>query len=320
MGLAYIGCITELHPIAKADRIESAVVVCGGGGKWSGVVKKGDFSLGDKCTAILQDAVCPPGDERWPFLESSGWRVRMARFRGAPSECVIIKGSNDLPIGTDVTETLGIKKYEKVMPVGMAGEAVGPFPSFIPKTDEPNFQTVPHLVEALRWKPFVATVKVDGSSGTAYRRGDHFGVCSRNLELRDGNNAYWSVAKKHGLHERLADGYAIQYEVAGPGIQKNPLGLSQVTGFAFSAWSSERADYLSDAELRGMCDALGMPVVEQALHGDCFDYSDDEIRVLAQGVYANGQQREGVVFRAADGARHVNERVSFKAINLLYKD
>ena len=75
-------------------------------------------------------------------MKSHKWRVRMAKFKGVPSECVIVPGAPDMPPGTDMTEALGVTKHEKPVPAGMGGDAVGAFPSFLPKTDEPNFQTV----------------------------------------------------------------------------------------------------------------------------------------------------------------------------------
>ena len=86
--LSYIGKILEIWPIDGADFIESATVVCGEGGKWRGVVKKGAFKEGDICTVYLPDAIVCASEELM-FLKDSGWRVRMRRFRGTPSEVVI---------------------------------------------------------------------------------------------------------------------------------------------------------------------------------------------------------------------------------------
>lgn len=44
---SYLGKIMSLAPIMDADRIEAATVVAGIGGKWNGVVKKGEFKQGD---------------------------------------------------------------------------------------------------------------------------------------------------------------------------------------------------------------------------------------------------------------------------------
>ena len=113
--LAVVGRIASLSPIAGADRIELAVADCGEAGQWTGVVAIGLHS-DDLVTVFLQDAVLPP-DPRWAFMEKSRWRVRLARFKGVPSECVIVTGAPDVQPGTDLTEALGVTKYEKPVPV-----------------------------------------------------------------------------------------------------------------------------------------------------------------------------------------------------------
>ena len=84
--MAVIGHIVETASIEGADRIQQAVVECGASGKWTGVVGK-DMAVGDTVTVFLQDAVLPP-NPRWAFMEKHHWRVRMARFKGVPSECL----------------------------------------------------------------------------------------------------------------------------------------------------------------------------------------------------------------------------------------
>ena len=54
-GLVYVGKIVLLEDIPNAHFIKSATVVCGKGGKWRGVVRKSDFSKGDKCLVYLPD-------------------------------------------------------------------------------------------------------------------------------------------------------------------------------------------------------------------------------------------------------------------------
>lgn len=319
-GLAYAGIIQALHPIENADRLELAMVDCQGGGQWSGVVAKGQFLAGQGCVAILQDAVVPQTEE-FDFLKKQKYRVKMLRLRGVPSECVIVPLPAGSMPGDDVTEQLGIQKYEKVLHGQIAGDELGQFPSFIPKTDEPNFQTARRLIRALYGRPYVVTVKADGSSGTAYRKGDHFGVCSRRLELKEGNDAYWQVAKRYSLRDRLDDGLALQFEVVGPGIQKNPLGLKEVDGLGFNVWSMKDHDHLPFRAAEKVFNDLGMSTVEHFSSFDSFTMSDDEMRSLAESItYPNGSPAEGIVIRALDGSRHLNERISFKVINLKYKD
>jgi RNA ligase (TIGR02306 family) len=310
--VAVVGKITEIRPIEGADFIQAASVVCGAAGKWSGVVGK-DVEPGDLVTVFLQDALLPP-NERWAFMEKHHWRVRMARFKGVPSECLILKGAPDLPVGTDIAESLGVTKFEKPMPMGMQGEFIGAFPALIPKTDEPNFQTVPEMVERMRTEPWYATEKADGTSCTAYNDDAGLHVCSRNWELKEGNNAYWHVARKYGL-ERLRQGLALQFEVVGPGIQANPMGLKELEARAFTLRDIREHRYMPRLDLERECAALGIPLARLISTSNLAAPADDDaLRALAQIKYPNGKHGEGIVIRALDSSW------SFKVINLLYKD
>lgn len=201
--LAVVGHIIETTAIEGADIIQQAAVGCGPSGKWQGVVGKG-MAVGDVVTVFLQDALLPP-DPRWAFMEKHHWRVRMACFKGVPSECLIVPGAPDMPPGTDLTGALGVVKREKPIPAAMTGDAEGAFPNFIPKTDEPNFQTVPEFVERLANDDWYAAEKADGSSATAWVDADGvLRVCSRNWELREytasgAGNSYWRAARGCGL-------------------------------------------------------------------------------------------------------------------------
>jgi hypothetical protein len=145
--LAVVGRIESVSSIPGADRIQQATVDCGPSGVWSGVVGK-DIVLGQVVTVFLQDALLPP-DERWAFMEKMKWRVRMCRFKGVPSECLIVPGAPNITIGTDMTKALGVTKYEKPIPAGSV-DILGNFPTWISRTDEDNFQRVPELVERMR--------------------------------------------------------------------------------------------------------------------------------------------------------------------------
>lgn len=323
MKLAVIGRVVETAKISGADRIQQAFVDCGDAGRWTGVVGK-DIEAGNMVTVFLQDAVLPP-DPRWAFMEKHKWRVRMARFKGVPSECVIIPVCFGLEsgidhVGADITEALGVTKYSKPIPAGMAGDAVGPFPSFIPKTDEPNFQAVPELVEELRGQPYEARMKCDGSSCTAWRDdGGELHVASRNWELREftatgAENVYWRAARLYDW-SKLPPGVAMQFEVVGPGVQGNPMGLSRVEGRAFTAYSYKEHKRLPNHRLALIASDVGIPLAPLIPMPPCFDLSDDHLRDLASVLkYHNGKPAEGVVIRSPD------QRISFKVISLNYKD
>lgn len=320
MGLVYIGKVLKIEDIPGADFIERLDVVCGKGGKWSGCAQKGQFQVGDLCQVYLQDSLLPQTDE-FAFMEKHKYRVRMMRLRGVPSECLIMPQTLIGQVGDDVTSLAGVERYVKPLPLGMGGEMVGAFPSFIPKTDEPNFQAVPELVEALWEQPFYATVKADGTSTTAYRLDDHFGVCSRNWEMRESDtNVQWHVANTYRLRDLLPDGIAVQWETVGPRIQNNPMGLKEPDGLLFDVWYIREHRYGTPTELAAIASLLQMDTVSILDCGKTFGMDDEQLRKYAEGRYPNGRQREGVVIRSMVERRVNGDRLSFKVLNLNYKD
>lgn len=320
--LAVVGKVIETHQIEGADFIKQAIVVCGDAGKWSGVVGL-TIQVGDLVTVFLQDAVLPP-NPAWAFMERFGWRVRMARFKGCPSECVILPlevedGSEPAEVGTDLTNWLGVTKHSKPIPESMTGVAAGDFPFFIPKTDEPNFQTVHDFTGLMERQAMVARVKYDGTSCTVWNDEDGMHVASRNLELKEfspsgASNAYWRVARMYDM-SKIPAGCALQFEVIGPGIQGNPLGLTELEGRAFTLHDYKLHQRCGDADLEAACENIGIPIAHPAfrLTEGCVLDADD-LRAMAQIKYPNGRHGEGLVFRSLDGL------VSFKTINLLYKE
>lgn len=319
--VAVIGEVSELMPIPFADRIQLAIVDCGEHGTWSGVVTK-DIEHETRVLVLLQDALLPES-ERWAFMSKHKWRVRMARFKGVPSECVVLPLSLDEAaqwgsIGINVGEHFGITKYSKPIPAEMAGRAKGNFPSFIPKTDEPNFQRVRDR-DQLMGCEWYASVKYDGTSCTAYVLEDaeaNLHVCSRNLELEDGDHLYANVARKYKL-VNMPEGLAIQFEIIGPGVQGNQLGLREHEIRIFTCYDvgdgKRMAKRLPAETLHRLCEAYGWPAAEVVATGRG-PLTNDELQKMAEIKYPNGRHGEGVVVRG------LQNEFSLKVINLLYKD
>lgn len=317
MKLAVIGVVFATNPIAGADRIHQATVDCADAGVWSGVVGK-DILVGAKVLVFLQDAILPQW-QRWSFMEKHKWRVRMARFKGVPSECVIVPAEGheaQLEPGTDLTESVGVIKHEKPIPAAIAGDVRGSFPSFIPKTDEENFQRIRDLETLMAGWDWVATLKYDGTSCTVWNDEEGMHVCSRNLELKEFSesgkgNVYWQAARKYGL-ERIPPGFALQFEVIGPGIQGNPLGLDELTIAVFTLHNIGDGERCHFGTLVHLCHQLELPMAEIVTSGHGY-IDHDNLRGLAElWRYPNGSQAEGIVVRS------INSNWSFKALNLSY--
>jgi RNA ligase (TIGR02306 family) len=246
--LATIRKIAAIEPIEGADAIEVAVV-----DGWKVVVKKGEFAVDSLAVYLEIDSWVPT--ELAPFLTKAGHfpkvfegvegeRLRTVKLRGQISQGLLlpIKSINafktlssgeddsfDLCPDFDVTERLGIIKWERPMNAQLAGMARGNFPALVPKTDQPRLQNeFKNLTKELEHS-WSVTEKLDGSSCTFYLdNGGVFHVCSRNLDLKeDDNNSFWKVAKKFNIEDIMRRnfmlGLAIQGEMIGEGIQGNQL-------------------------------------------------------------------------------------------------
>lgn len=325
--VAYIGKIVDIQSIPKADRIESATVVCGQDSKWMGTVQKDQFKVDDLVEVYLQDALLPEIED-FKFMEQYKYRVTMRRFKKVPSECLIMPMKLNMTkygiVGTSIDDIRGVTKYEKPVPACLSGLAKGNFPThLISKTDEPNFQTAGRLVKALHGCAFYTTIKADGSSGTIYKHGDHFGCCSRNLELKpDTDPIVWQLARRYDVEKKLPDDMAIQFEMIGPGIQGNKMGLSSIDMQVFNVWSIKERRYFDALEMFNFCVYYNLPTATVVDWGEIFEFKNSEaLRKHAEGKYAGTKnQREGLVFRPMTETKVGHQRLSFKVINLLYKD
>lgn len=236
--LATIRKIKELRPIPGADRIEVAVI-----DGWECIVSKEDgFKVGDLVVYIEIDSVLPDKPE-FEFMRKYKFRVKTIKLRGQVSQGlalpISILGTNPYCEGADVTETLGIKKYdpesaqEKVWWQKLAVQSrvefpwwlkpfkrigfirrwwinkhrtVADFPDFIKKTDEERIQNMPILFDQIKngQIPLSVTEKMDGTSATYFLKDGKFGVCSRNKWLiKEDDSPYWQVEHKYEIEQIL---------------------------------------------------------------------------------------------------------------------
>jgi RNA ligase (TIGR02306 family) len=317
--LCFSGRIEQLKPIKGADFVHLATAYCGPkGGSWRGIVKIADFpEVGLPCTVFLMDAVMP-NIPQLEFMKVRNFIVNMSRVKGVPSECVIVKPlTEDLEPGVDLTTILKVTKYEKSVSPNVAGLKKGTFPRFIPRTDEPNCQ---RLLETNFNAEFAVTLKYDGTSTTAYRVNDHFGVCSRNLELNEGKDLYWTVANQYKL--RLPNNIAIQWETCGPNIGSNAHSFSKLEGFLFAAYQIAERRYLTVDETEELASKLGFPMAKRFpnMFIDTLDIDKLQEEVRQKAVHEkSGKPLEGLVYRALKNDVMTGQKFSFKVINLDYK-
>ena len=327
--LASIQTILSLSPIVGADAILLAKVL-----GWELVVKKTEFQVGDRCVYFEIDSVLPIAqwNDHLRKEPNKPLRIKTIRLRGALSQGLAMPMSiiptGEYEVGQDVTELVGVTKYEPVVPAHLSGMAKGNFPAFLHKTDETRLQSEPRVLDEAISKGLVlvGTLKMDGTSFTAYRRDDEFGVCSRNLDLKETeDNAHWRMARKLKLEEILRSeprNLSIQGEICGPSIQGNRLGLSESKLYLFNLFDIDTGKYLSHNELSAFAEKhmLNMvPTVYRLDFGGVVGPRDvNHLLNIANNLnYDNGTPAEGIVWRSACETYSdvLKGRLSFKTIS-----
>lgn len=335
--LATIRKIDAIDPIEGADAIEVATV-----GGWKVVVKKGEFEVNSLAVFCEIDSWIPtalapfltkPGHFPKVFEGVEGERLRTIKLRGQLSQGLLLPiksidafktlssgedNSFDLCPDFDVTELLGILKWEKPIPAQLAGQVRGNFPSLVPKTDQERVQNlVKEFNDEFQEDTWSVTEKLDGSSCTMYLDDeDVFHVCSRNLDLKeDENNSFWKVARKfdvEGIMRRNSmKGMAIQGEMIGEGIQGNQYKVV-LDFYVYDMYNTHTGEYILPVQLKAACERIGLkhiPILAESI--TLVGSSVSSVLTDAEGKsQLNGSEREGIVFKS----NSVHNR-SFKAIS-----
>ena len=355
--------LARIAKVSSIKPIECAVVENG----WEVVVKKGDFAPEDTAIYIEVDSWVP--HELAPFLTSKGHepreyngvkgeRLRTVRLRGQISQGLLLKLS-DVPmhvyavvdektdepfyidevlwdLGQDLTQELGIQKYEPPIPAQLSGQVEGAFPSFIPKTDQERCQNLYTEIFTDNYdEEYEVTTKLDGTSCTIYINDGKVGVCSRNWEVKeDESNTLWKCARDQGiidaleaLHKAQNRNIAIQGEVIGEGIQGNQEGIKGQRMFVFDIYDITNHFYLNAysrasilyqmRQLNPSLDLESVPLLE--IGRVLVDRGINDVAGLlayAEGPSLNPEvQREGVVFKSVRFDRKTGNPFTFKAIS-----
>lgn len=348
--MAWVAKIAEIQDIPNSDSIEAYRV-----GGWWVVDKKGAYSVGDYCVYVSIDSWIPhdlapflsKGQEPREYNGIKGERLRTVKLRGQVSQGLLLphsvfgetainffNQSNRWAIGVvdeadyaefifegdDVTDRLGIQKYEPPIPAELGGDVVGAFPSYIPKTDQERIQNLTSELE--EWKTenltWEVTEKLDGSSMTVFMRDGYFGVCSRNWELRETeSNSLWRVARRYDLENllKVKGNYALQGELIGEGIQGNPYKIKGQEFYIFDIYDIDKQRYLSSLERiefvfnSGFENLRHVPLIDRGMSLKDV-YAQDLLKMAEdKSIVGSNPEREGIVFKCNE------KELSFKAIS-----
>jgi RNA ligase (TIGR02306 family) len=345
--LVTIQKISEITPIQGADKIETATVL-----GWKSVVSKNEHKVGELIVFVEIDSLFPENTPEVEFLRESKWRVRTRRFKQQISQGLVLslsvlngkKFSDDTrenptyewKEGQDVTSLLGVSKYEPYIPPNLAGEVKGLFPGFLVKSDQVRAQILRPLLEKYKGTKCSVSEKIDGSSVTFFIKGTEFGVCSRNLELKETpENTIWKWVRQHDIENKLkewrtANGdkdLAIQGEIIGPGINGNTLNLKYIDVYFYDAFDIATYKYYDVNTFKIILEnKLKLKTVPIVYYDFTLIDNIDELVKLSIGkskINVTGE-REGIVVRPITEIYDTtvmdenNGRITFKIINQEY--
>lgn len=327
--LATIQRIKEVKQHINADALDIVKVL-----GWEVVTKRNEFKPGDLCIYICIDTIVP-NTPTFEFLKNKSFRIKPIRLRGQYSNGICFPLSilpndiNSLSEGDDVTQILNIKKYEKPIPAELSGVMEGHIPSFLIITDEDNLRSIPDAIPEMYGRPYYITKKLDGSSGTYFVHNNTFGVCSRRINLKESEtNGFWKIAKKYDIENILKlefpdKNIAIQGEVYGEGIQKNPLKIKGIDFSIFNLFDIDGRSYLDYTALVNFTNKYNIPMVPIIDEGITFGYNlEDLIELSKKQTYLDNDPAEGIVIRPKESfySNSLKKSWSGKVINELYID
>lgn len=252
--------VDDVQPHPNADRLEIATVK-----GWQCVVGKGQFKAGNHAFYFPIDSVLPEGLLSYLFADSKikpPSRIKTIKIRGAISQgllagkCPVSESmyidAECFPVGDDVTEELGVTKYEppaSALPNGYGVKnpqrKAEENPHFLKYTDLEHLKNHPNLFS--EGEPVVMREKIHGTNfragwvpmqvDTFWKKVKKFiGLLpewefvygSRNVQLQSkkqysgyyADNVYAKIVEQYKLDEKLNAGEVLYGEIYGDGIQK----------------------------------------------------------------------------------------------------
>lgn len=321
--LATVEQIKDVREHPNADKLQLATVL-----GYQVVVPK-DAYKGGELIVFVQPDTCLPTDQKWAetYLQYAKKRVKAVKLRKEWSEGLVIPLStwtimdaiDELDIGLEVSDAIGVTKYEPPLPTDI--QAVGNLPFNMGKTDENRWE---NMMNKLPIGELVdVSLKIDGQSSTHGYKLDltEYFLLGRRFQIDHETENRYSVhvpKVKDAIIKYCEDNgvsLAFRGESYGNGIQSgahNPHGAKEHSFAVFSIWNIDERRYENKGSQHyyvNVCKELEfetVPMVEEnvVLTQELIDKYSSGLKKL------NGVPFEGVVIKHANG--------SFKVINKHY--
>lgn len=309
--------VSQIENIKLQNELNIITLKC----KFTTVMKKNEFNIGDYCIFITEESVLENGEI-----------IRKMKIGGVLSHGIIIPIPNNdilLEEGFDCTNILKLKKFVKQSEKSqyIQNNQIK-FPShLIPKTDEVRMQTLisktPNIINQLN--NIIITRKEDGSSATFLFHNNKFYICSRNYEISDNDynndkdclsNIYINVCNKFNMRKICEENpnLAFQGEIVGPKINKNKLNIKEIDFRVFNIYDINDKKYLDWDKVIQLCNIVSLNTVPIILSTNVSDHPNltDELIKLANETKYSDKFAEGIVVKEKDNS------ISFKVLSENY--
>jgi RNA ligase (TIGR02306 family) len=336
----------EILPHPYADALELAKV-----GEYLAVVQKAKHFTGELVAYIPEASVVPEEIQKELGLEgklsgSDKNRVKAIKLRGILSQGLIYPARPHWKLGDDVTEELGITKYEPVVPIHLSGQVANVGHEFAFNYDIENFKKEPHIIE--KGEKVIFTEKIHGTNCRITVVPEHMShpECGRLFVASKGHgkqglvykdseenvkNVYLKIAKSLDMVNLLDSFVTEKYnapisvwgEVFGKGIQDlnydSPLSFRV---FDVYVGIVNKGYFLNFDDLVSFCNDTKLEMVPVLY---CGPFNRDVLELHTNGKETvSGKEshiREGVVIRPVMEREHNNlpmNRIQLKNISADY--
>jgi len=346
--------IEEISEHPNADKLELARLK-----GWFCVIQKDKYKVGDKVVYIPVDSVLPETLEADIFgkdskVKLSKHRVKTIKLRGAISQGLVVNLKDvglvwDTAVGADVTDKLGITKYEPPSPrfQGMGNKTKKRYKSntnfhkytsieniknnhkvFDPEDDVVITEKIHGTNFRAGWVPYDPNTwwkKIKHLVGLAPKHEFIYG--SHNVQLSQkllykgyyDKNVYADAVVTHNLKEKLGPGQVVYGEIYGPNIQKGygyGLKEGQTKLIVFDVMQDGK--YLNHINIPIFGALHSLDVVPVLYEGKFAEVDLDKIVGGKSSLCGCQKIREGVVVRPQVEAKcHIGRKI-LKSINSEY--
>lgn len=260
------------------------------------VFRTEDFREGDKAIYIPIDSMVNTDRPEFSFLKSdkrNAERIRAKKLRGVFSMGMLVKCNAVVSPGEDMTEALGITKYEEPAPT-MAEEQESD-PGFIPRyTDIESFRRYPDIIK--EGESVVVTEKLHGANGRwVYHDGRFWAGSHNTFKKPETGGMWWNAIEPYKDVLKTNPGLIFFGEVFGR-VQDLHYGMSNSYKAAFfDIFDMGRGKYVCFDEFMDICERHDLPVVPVCYMGP---WSKDVLKdAELDSALAPGQMREGFVIK-----------------------